>query len=298
MNDIPELERILFFAGQLLTASDLTTLDVNNTELRWLHNRTLHNWGIGAGLDVQGTVGGTFVTVAPGYAIDSEGREIILSDTLQVPIPTVSGPSTYYLVANYVPDNGQSVEERRDAAGCGCQSTCACSSSGSVRLSNDPAILWKTSVQLKTGIDVLLAQVWIQNCVLSLKPSAAVRRYATCGSAFSIKASLADNITWLPWTLSGSPVGFTAAIDTSVAKFQAAPRYMAQIVGPRSLPDANFIVLDFVSITDETPTSFTLQLALPTLGNLVNPPAVTDPFKGPVLLHQLGWQVSWVGVEG
>src|SRR5262245_14932559 len=77
--DIPEIERIKFFPGQRLTADDMTDLDVTNAELRWLHNRSLHPWGIGIGLEVSGEKGDTVVTVKPGYAVDILGRELIVS---------------------------------------------------------------------------------------------------------------------------------------------------------------------------------------------------------------------------
>lgn len=298
MSAIPELERILFYPGELLGADDLTALDTNNTELRWLHNR-LHNWGIGFGLDVQGTAGGTFVTVNPGYAIDIRGREIILTQPVDQPIPAVAGPATYYLVADYVPNAGQTVEEQRDASGCGCASACSCSTSGAVRLSNDPAILWKTGAQLVFGIDVVLAQVWIQNCVLN-RISAAVRRYSTCGSMFRVKAGqvAAGAIKWVPLLPGAGNAGFSAPIDTSAAKFQSAPHYLVQIVGERVIASSGQMVLDFVSIANETPTGFTLQVALPPIAATVNPPTVTDPVTGPLMLKQLGWSVSWMGMEG
>ena len=159
MSDIPEIERIRFFQGELLTADDLTALDDANQELRWLHNRSLHNWGIGFGLDVQGSRGATSVTVNPGYATDIEGHEIILSSSVNLPIPAVSGASTYYLVANYLDDSSEPAEEQRSAT--------ACAPGGAVRLSNDPAILWKTIAQINYGVDVVLGEVFIKNCVLS-----------------------------------------------------------------------------------------------------------------------------------
>jgi hypothetical protein len=286
MNGIPQLERIVFYSGELLTAHDLTTLDGNNRELRWLHNRSLHNWGIGFGLDVQGSRGDTSVTVNPGYAVDSFGREIILSSPVQQPIPAVSGPATYYLVANYVDDANEPVEEQRSAT--------ACAPGGAVRLSNAPAILWKGSNQLIFGTDVVLAQVVIQNCVLSQAPSAAVRRYATCGSPFFIRAGqlTAQDIAWTPWTPAGMKFGFTAAIDTSAAQFQSTPRYMAQITGSRSSGDT--VIIDLVTVAGESPTGFTLQVALPSLPG-ANPVVDVNGWKS--LIGSLGWTISWIGVE-
>ena len=98
------------------------------------------------------------------------------------------------------------------------------------------------------------------------------------------------------WQQGTANVGFTAAIDTSIAKFQTNPRYMAQIVGSRS--GDGFIVVDFVSIANEAPGGFTLQVALPPISETINPPKVTDPVTGPQIFNQLGWAVSWMGVEG
>jgi hypothetical protein len=286
MSSIPQLDRIVFYSGELLTADDLTTLDDNNRQLRWLHNRSLHNWGIGFGLDVQGARGDTSVTVNPGYAIDSNGREIILSSPVQQPIPAVSGPATYYLVADYVDDANEPVDEQRSAT--------ACAPGGAVRLSNAPAILWKGTNQFIFGTDVLLAQVSIQNCVLSQAPSAAVRRYAICGSPFFIKTGqlAAQDIAWTAWTPAGLKFGFTAAIDTSAAQFQSTPHYQAQISGSRS--NAGTIILDLVSIASESPTGFTLQVALPTLTG-INP--AMDVSAWTSLVGTLGWTITWMGVE-
>jgi hypothetical protein len=292
MNFIPDLERIVFFPGELLTADDLTALDCNNRELRWLHNRTLHNWGIGYGLDVQGSNGATSVTVNPGYANDVDGREIILSSPLQQPIPAVPGPATYYLVTNYLDDADETTEEQRSAT--------ACAAGGAVRLSNAPAILWKTLAQLNSGIDVVLGQVAIQNCVLSGSVSNAVRRYAFSTPRFSVTAGQigAWELKWTPLMVETLPVGFTAPVNTSAAKFQSTPAYTAQIIGSRAVSSPAVVIADFVSIKDQTSTGFTLQLVLPAMGSGINTSAITDPTAGPKLMGTLGWAVVWMGIEG
>lgn len=294
---IPSLERILYFPRELLTADDLTTADGNSRALRWLHNSTLHDWGIAFGLDVMGKRGATLVTVNPGYANDRLGREIILSAPWQLPIPAVPGgangaPGTYYLVANYVDDANQSVEQQRQATACG--------ESGAVRLSNDPAILWKTVAQLNWGIDVILAEASIQNCVLSSDVSASVRRYAYALATHTIKAGWFEpvNTSWLAWKPGAINLGFTLAIDTSPAKFRSTPFYTALIIGSRTLPGTGHIVSDFVSLANESPNGFTLQVALPPISDSVNPASLRDPATGPSVITQLGWRVTWMGVEG
>jgi hypothetical protein len=297
MGVIPNLDRIAFFPGELLTADDLTTLDSNAEQLRWLHNRTMHNWGIAYGLNVQGARGATSVTVNPGFAVDSLGREIILSASVAVPIPAVPGgaggsAATYYLVANYVDDADETVVEQRSAAACG--------AGGAVRLSNDPAIVWKTTAQLTSGIDVVLGQVAIQNCVLNAAVSGAARRSAAFDSTFAVISGVvnAKDATWTAISTGGTNSGFTVAIDTASAGFSSTPAYMAQIVGTRTLGGAAGLIVDFVSVSNATATGFTLQVSLPSIGGGINPPQITDPTAGPALMAELGWQITWIAVEG
>ena len=70
----PFTERIAFFDGQRLFASDLQFLEQFNREMRWLHNRSLHQPGIGSGFAVSGNKGDREVRIEPGYAIDNLGR--------------------------------------------------------------------------------------------------------------------------------------------------------------------------------------------------------------------------------
>jgi len=53
--------------------------------------RSLHTWGIALGLMVTGQRGERTVTVQPGYALDCLGRDLLVSATLAMPVPPVSG---------------------------------------------------------------------------------------------------------------------------------------------------------------------------------------------------------------
>src|SRR5215468_8387573 len=94
------VERLTFFNGERLFASDLQALEAFNREMRWLHNQSLHQPGIGSGFAVTGNVGDRQVTIYPGYALDSQGEEIIPTETFVDPIPPVanngSGGSVFY----------------------------------------------------------------------------------------------------------------------------------------------------------------------------------------------------------
>jgi hypothetical protein len=72
------LERTRFFAGQLLTDSDLTNEQNYLLAKNRLHNRYLHGWGVVCGLQLTCSECDGWVTVNPGYAIDPCGNDIIV----------------------------------------------------------------------------------------------------------------------------------------------------------------------------------------------------------------------------
>jgi hypothetical protein len=132
-------ERPQFFDGQRLFAADLQLVEAFNRQMRWLHNRTLHRPGIGNGFAVTGARGERQVTIGPGYAIDGEGREIVLAAALVEPVPPVAGtksaPAYFDLTVSY-PDDAALA----DAAAETRQGVCA--PRGVVRLREEPVLCW------------------------------------------------------------------------------------------------------------------------------------------------------------
>jgi hypothetical protein len=72
------LERPRFFAGQLLTETELNSAQDYVRAKNRLHNRYLHGWGVVCGLEVVCNDCDGFVTVKQGYAIDPCGEDIVL----------------------------------------------------------------------------------------------------------------------------------------------------------------------------------------------------------------------------
>src|SRR6516225_10068640 len=108
------IERIQFFNGERLVADDLQGLEAFNREMRWLHNQSLHQAGIGKGFAVTGKKGDKEVQIGAGYAIDSSGREIVLTHDMTLPVPPVASqpdgsPIVYDLTVSY-PDDASLVE--------------------------------------------------------------------------------------------------------------------------------------------------------------------------------------------
>lgn len=71
--------RPLFGPGQTLTAADLNALEAYVQSKNRLHNRYLHGWGVVCGLEVTCHDCEGSVTIAPGYALDPCGEDIVIA---------------------------------------------------------------------------------------------------------------------------------------------------------------------------------------------------------------------------
>jgi len=287
-NNIPSIERITFFSGQPLEATDLTTLESANRELRELHNRSLHQWGIGIGFEVAGNRGDSFVTISPGYGIDCLGREIILTAPQTKTVPSIAVGSSgtdaiYYLVAIYKPDADQEVAQTRQGI---------CAPPGTIRLTEEPLLDWHTLTQLvqNLGKELILARVSIRNCVLSQPLSFAERRYARPAQQPYIAGGQTDpqSTPWVDWSVGTTKLGVALVVDTTKSGFQTVPLYLTQILGEQSQKGIVFTP-GFMTITDATPNHFTLQVKASS-GNATDDPAM--------LANTLEWRVAWIGIEG
>ena len=297
---IPKLERITFFTGQQLTAADLTDLQAANRELRWLHNRSLHSWGISVGLGVTGERGSRAVTVEPGYGVDQVGREIILTETKVLPVPTVAGApggkeAIFYLVAAYRADEDQSVNDRQPGV---------CMADGAVRLSEEPLIAWRKPDQLQEGFELILAKAWIKNCQLSRDLCLAARRNARPSQQPYVASGQteAGDTEWTLWQVGVQVLSVQVVVDTTQARFRTTPRYVAHVTGERYLAEnpGPLLAVGIPATVDATPERFTLQVLLPAIAAgpvAINPPAVRST-AAPGIMNKLGWQVVWLGIEG
>jgi hypothetical protein len=300
MSGIPSLERVAFFSGQSLGASDLTALQRWQRELRWLHNRSLHAWGIAEGLAASGRRGDSRVTVEPGYAVDALGREILLAEPRSLDVPAVAGTAgggaaVYYLVAAYVPDARQSTLETRDGV---------CHPGGAVRLADDPRLAWRKPEEVEDGRELVLAKARVRQCRLDRDLDTAVRRDAKASLQPYVAAgkTLAGATAWEAWTDAGNTLGVAVTVSTAGARFRATPRYLVQVEGERFLAGSPgpLLAVAFPSVTGASSAGFTVQVALPKMsGALVNPAALRNKTTAPgIVRDKLLWRVVWTGIEG
>jgi hypothetical protein len=87
-----------FFSGRLLTAADLELEQNYFREKQKLHNRALHGFGIVSGLDVSHRRDKLLIT--NGLALDCEGNEIVIAESLSHPFPQLSD-GTVFLIIRY-----------------------------------------------------------------------------------------------------------------------------------------------------------------------------------------------------
>jgi hypothetical protein len=312
--DLPRLDRVSYFDGQRLTAADLSEAQRAQRELRWLHNRSLHAWGVAFGLAVSGQEGDTAVTVSPGYALDAHGREIVLTEPRSLPVPPVAGDdgteaASFVLTIAYPGEDDLVENERRGGA---------CSSGGAVRLATEPRLAWGEYEPDDVGSDVVLAQAGVRKCRLAEPLSFSLRR-----SARPVRSPDEEQIERLVRRRPGDPYiasgemevlertwelipdgadernawGVSIQVDTTSARFRSTPNYQAHVVGERVFsagPQAGSYIRPgfhagsrpylrdgFFYIRNPTQVGFELDVLLPR--NLpvgpeisINPPAPID----------------------
>lgn len=297
--DLPHLEQVTFSRGQRLTAADLNEAQRMLREMRWLHNRSLHDWGIVLGLAVGGRQGDAEVAITPGYALDCLGREIILVDPQTQIVPGVSGdeggnPDSFLLVISY-PDAKQIITtESRDGV---------CSPGGSVRQDAPPQIRWLRGGVYEHGLDIILAQAWVQNCRLARPLSFKLRRSVSIGCRPFVASGQTDpdNTNWVLMTASPQVIGLSTEVDTSAAHFRVTPVYQAQVMGKRWVDKPAAAIAGWSHIEAPMPDRFRLNMMLPHgFVGRSNRSAISLNPQQALLKNApqtLGWYVVWIGVE-
>lgn len=321
------LERNRFFNGQRLFASDLQAVEEFNREMRWLHNQSLHQPGIGSGFATTGKKGDREVVIQPGYAIDALGREIVLGQTEVVPVPPVAddgfgGVVFYDLTVSYPDERTLKASETRDGV-CGAPL-------GAIRLRETPVFCWvhlgpppdrlpdKDATlrdDVQNGIRLRLARAQVRNCQLEYALSTSQRRNARPPAQPYVACGFSAPGVWTLVPAAGTlGIGrqIRTTVDTSAAGFRTTPCYSANLIGAR---DVVFQVggspvprmLDgFLNIElppQDARLHFDVSLLIPDA--LFQGDGLADPTKAPDFETQLKnaiaknkWQVQWIGVEG
>jgi len=307
--DIPDLQRPAFFEGQRLTADDLAQAQAFSRELRWLHNRSLHGWGIAFGYAVTGARGARTVTVRPGYGLDCAGRDLVLEEERVLEVPAVAGgagggPATYHLTVSYAPDEELAPQEREGM----------CGTRGAVRLIDVPLLRWQDPLTsdpegaLRPGLDVILATATVQACKLEADLSLADRRDIAPAAPYMAAGSTTPGATpWRPWPDATAPLGLVTHVATGAAGFGSTPRYQARLAGERVLASGRGVLDGYVHLGATSASGFDLRVILPPsfeqdrfetdTGAELNPIAALGAGLPATVRDELRWHVVWMGVE-
>jgi len=120
MADLPELRRLHFYDGRLLTADDLDREQEYQRERSHLHNRLLHGWGVADGLEVRST--GGRIRVSPGVAIDQRGQYVIVREEREVAVAASdTAKASCFVVVRFAESPADFVPAAADGTGNGAQ---------------------------------------------------------------------------------------------------------------------------------------------------------------------------------
>jgi hypothetical protein len=306
------VERLRFFDGQRLFASDLDAIDRFHREMRWLHNQSLHQPGVGRGFAITGRKGDKTVRVQEGYAIDLLGREIVLTLPRTIPVPPRAGddgrPVTYDLTVAYPTDEDLEITETRQGI---------CAQAGAVRRREEPVFCWveigadgqpkddTLKARMATAELIRLARARILECKLYANVSIAERRnakppqqpYIACGTT-DPDWRLKDN----KMDLDAAKVSFvhalssflSADISTVAAGFRTEPCFLVELRGRRvhTRGTSTFVVDGLVSVTAKSASRFSIDVDV-----LVQRLSGQDGLIVDASIFA-DWEVTWIGVEG
>jgi len=309
------LERLQYFNGQRLFASDLDAAESFHREMRWLHNQSLHQPGVGAGYAVSGEKGAREVSVQPGYALDSEGREIVLTQPRTLTIPPVSGaengkPAYYDLTVSYPDERDLEESETREGI---------CQPRGVVRLKEEPVFCWvrlgpcpelqPVDPALKQDLEAMrrirLARAEVLDCRLHRPLSTAQRPNARPQNIPYVACGTSGGDAWQTDVSQTNILRIFQEVDTSAAGFRARPSYQANAAGERVIEfgDGVTVLLQgFTHVTDIQASGFTLHYLVPMsllralLGDR-NAELSDETVAALLDVVRETWTVEWIGVE-
>ena len=94
------VKRLNYFNHQFLEEQDFRDEQHYHLEMRRRHNRALHLWGVADGLRVVRS-GNREITVEPGFAIDREGRELVIAGPLTREVTSAEHRGHLHVVLSY-----------------------------------------------------------------------------------------------------------------------------------------------------------------------------------------------------
>lgn len=296
-----ELERLRYWQGQMLRSRDFRDQVAIESQLRWWHNRALHNtYGVSFGLKVipdNSKNPPIVVRVTCGLAYDCFGRELILlKDHPDVSVPQQSSDEYLVLLIRYK-ETSQYLKKNEIGEAC-LPNSCSL-------FQEELEFQWRPLKSFRPTDGVPLAQAeYDKNSrgLLSLKSIPMFSR-PLARPRIASGATIPGNTAWEKWTESNNvTVGMETRIDTSSAGFTETPNYFAWLQSEEPLWDSDqqsFILAPFTNISDPAVDGFKLRLLLPNLpkGSSVPINEGFDEQRFITLTRKRKLYVCWLGCQ-
>jgi hypothetical protein len=273
-----ELYRLRWVPRQLLRGRDLRDQLATSDQLRWWHNRALHDpFGVASGMEVTLAADARSVTVQPGVAHDCVGRPLRLLAPRTLPL--AAGPDTVILVAR-TRGEGQLAE---------------------------PELVWRDDRQVDPRDGVPLARLTFETGVPVLHPLGS-RARPLARPRLGYGSTPADGTPWEPWYVLGLPIGLQVTVDTRAAGFTDVPCYFAWLQWPKvassQLPPVFYLFLAAQYVEEPSGDRFVFRVLLPlAIGPLrvaTESSSARERFGAEELLSFAGGQqlsVCWLGIQ-
>lgn len=288
-----DIQRLRHVPRELLRSRDFRDQAAFSNQLRWWHNRALHDtFGVASGLSVALAAGAASALVQPGIAYDRGGRELPVFAPRPVPLPAQQQPMT--LVIRY----------RQGGQGAGAD------------------LVWQPPGQAGRdpcgpGVGVPLAQLTYARglpTLTAVSPRSRLLARPRIGNG----STPADSTPWQLWMYPVVPgritvLGLQITVDTSAAGFTEVPCYFAWLQWPRvadsRLPYLLYLALGFQYVEEPGIDRFVFRVLLP-LGqvaaqaaNLGHPQQRVFPLTGNRehdtlgVARSLGLSLCWLGIQ-
>jgi hypothetical protein len=192
------LDRLNYYNGQRLEASDLKLEQEYHIRTRRWINKSLYTAGIARGLDIRAEKDTRFVIVSPGLALDAEGQEILLLEEERICVPGKAHTNTsgseakvegLYLTIRY---NEKAIEEERN--GCipkgtnGKKNGDRAAWGGPALVRAKPLFNWSDALPYESSGEIVLAQVELTpDCTKVHQLNTGVRRYVGAASSAKVR---------------------------------------------------------------------------------------------------------------
>jgi hypothetical protein len=135
-----------YYTHQFLQEQDFKDEQKYHIDMRRMHNRIFHSWGIAEGLEVR-RHGEHEITISPGVAIDGEGREIVLLNSVTRSLSSLKNDSHAFITIAY----GERMDDADHQSAGGVE--------GHTRVTETPVFEEKKSLPPADGAVITLARV-------------------------------------------------------------------------------------------------------------------------------------------